>query len=288
MAVQPNVPETELVQEIQKILPLPRRSRCPRAGGRGRRGHERVHHLPPGLPARLRRHRALRRQLRDRELALDHDRAAHARVRDDPDPRRLSAAGARFDRDRGSRRWNAGLDRRPLLRPRARKGALQALRRGRFHTSEPGTPARDPDDRRLAARRHPGHAPGQPPAGDPGDARAADRRSARRRDPARVPLRPLPHGRLTRVDRNRLRRTRVRTVRKRPRHDADPALDGYRSAADLHRRRALLRTARAAAGARGARSSAGSSRCGSAAPLDCSQGTTPAATRSARPRRPRR
>ncbi len=30
------------------------------------------------LPPRVRRHRALRRRLRDRELALDHDRAAHA------------------------------------------------------------------------------------------------------------------------------------------------------------------------------------------------------------------
>ena len=48
-----------------------------RAGEGGRSETRTVHHLPPGLPARLRRHRALRRQLRDRELALDHDRAAH-------------------------------------------------------------------------------------------------------------------------------------------------------------------------------------------------------------------
>ncbi len=40
-------------------------------------------------------------------------------------------------------------------------------------------------------------------------------------------------------------------VRKRPRHDADPAVDGHRGAADLPWRRALLVAARSAAGARG-------------------------------------
>ena len=84
-----------------------------RAGRGGRGRDERVHHLPPGLPARLRRDRALRRQLRDRELALDHDRAAHARVRDDPDARRLAPPGARLDRARGARRRRARVDRRP-------------------------------------------------------------------------------------------------------------------------------------------------------------------------------
>ena len=99
-----------------------------RAGGGGRGRDERVHHLPPGLPARLRGHRALRRQLRDRELALDHDRPAHARVRDDPDARRLATPGARLDRGRVARRRNARVDHRSRLRPRAREGALQALR----------------------------------------------------------------------------------------------------------------------------------------------------------------
>ena len=76
------------------------------------------------LPARVRRDRALRRQLRDRELALDHDRAADARVRDDPDARRLAPAGARLDRDRGARRRRPRLGDRPLPRPRAREGPL--------------------------------------------------------------------------------------------------------------------------------------------------------------------
>ena len=47
-----------------------RRGRC--------RGNERVHHLPAGLPPRLWRYRAVRRLLRHRELALDHDRPADA------------------------------------------------------------------------------------------------------------------------------------------------------------------------------------------------------------------
>ena len=48
----------------------------------------------PLLPARLRRHRALRRRVRDREHALDHRRPARARVRDAADARRELAPGA--------------------------------------------------------------------------------------------------------------------------------------------------------------------------------------------------
>ena len=47
------------------------------AGGQGRQGHQLVHLLPPRVPARVRRDRAVRRQLRDCELAVYHDRAAH-------------------------------------------------------------------------------------------------------------------------------------------------------------------------------------------------------------------
>ena len=49
-----------------------------RPGTGGCRRDRRVHLLPAELPARVRRHRAVRRRVRDRELALDHDRAAHA------------------------------------------------------------------------------------------------------------------------------------------------------------------------------------------------------------------
>ena len=74
-----------------------RARRCGPATRRRRRTRsdtERVHLVPPRLPARLRRHRALRRRVRDRQLALDHDRAAHARVRDAADARRLAPPGA--------------------------------------------------------------------------------------------------------------------------------------------------------------------------------------------------
>ena len=73
------------------------------AGRRGRRGHERVHLLPPLLPARVRGHRPVRRCLRDRQLALDHDRPAHARARDAADARRIPAPGADAGRRRGAR-----------------------------------------------------------------------------------------------------------------------------------------------------------------------------------------
>ena len=46
----------------------------------GDQGHEWIPHELPGLPARVRRDRAVRRQLRDRQHAVDHHRPAHARV----------------------------------------------------------------------------------------------------------------------------------------------------------------------------------------------------------------
>ena len=76
------------------------------------------------------------------------------------------------------------------------KGLFRLFDAGRLHAPEPGAPAGDADDRRLAARRDPRHAPRQPQARDPGDPRAPDRGRARRRDAARVPLRALPHRRV--------------------------------------------------------------------------------------------
>ena len=98
VAAQSGVSDDELVQQLQ---PDPARQyRGSDGGGTGpqrRRGHRRVHLLPPDVPARLRGHRALRRLLRDRELALDHDRTAHAGVRDAADDRRIAPAGAQLD-----------------------------------------------------------------------------------------------------------------------------------------------------------------------------------------------
>ena len=53
------------------------------------------------VPARVRGRGTVRRQLRDRQLALDHDRAANARVRDAADARRLADARC------GDRSWSS-------------------------------------------------------------------------------------------------------------------------------------------------------------------------------------
>ena len=78
------------------------------AGRGGLRAGRQGHVLHPLLPARLRRHRAVRRRVRDLQHALDHRRPAHARVRDAADARRLAQAGpalgpARGPRDRAAR-----------------------------------------------------------------------------------------------------------------------------------------------------------------------------------------
>ncbi len=107
-----------------------------RAGARRRSGHERVHLVPPHVPARVRRDRALRRLVRHRELALDHDRPAHARVRDPANHRCDEPPGPRLRHRRSARRRSRRLDRRPLPRAAAREGPLQAVRRRRLHAAE--------------------------------------------------------------------------------------------------------------------------------------------------------
>ena len=59
---QPGVAPRRWSRTSRRFCRRPRRSSSPRAGDGGRRGHERVHHLPAGLPARFRGHRALRRR----------------------------------------------------------------------------------------------------------------------------------------------------------------------------------------------------------------------------------
>ena len=256
VAAEPGTSDAQLIGDIAAVLPPGTQVRSRPGAGRGRRGrHERVHHLPPGLPARLRRDRALRRQLRDRELALDHDRPAGARVRHGAHARRLAPAGAR--RRSSSRRSSSvrlasvvglflGLGLAKLLFwlfdavgfTLPNSGLLFETR-----TIVVSLPRRDP---RHAARE---------PAARP-SARRACRRSppcARgRRCPSRASPASARLGSLA-ADRARLRRARLRALRQRPRDDADPPLDGRRRAVDLHRRRALLRPARPAAGDRARR-----------------------------------
>ena len=96
----------ELVRQIEPLLSADHaRSRRPRRRrARTRRGHQRGPQRHPVLPARLRRHRAVRRRVRDRQHALDHGRPADARVRDAAHARRLAPAGAALGRARGARR----------------------------------------------------------------------------------------------------------------------------------------------------------------------------------------
>ena len=79
VAAKDGVPPEKLVAEIRKILPPGTQVRTGTAqAAEDASEHERVHLLPAEVPARVRRDRALRGRVRDRELALDHDRPAHA------------------------------------------------------------------------------------------------------------------------------------------------------------------------------------------------------------------
>ena len=109
----------------------------------------------------------------------------------------LATPGARLDRGRGARRRNGRVDHRPLPRPRAREGPLQALRR--WSASRCRTRGSCFETRTIVVSLLVGilvTLACQPQARDPGDPRAADRGRPRGRDAARVPLRTLPHARV--------------------------------------------------------------------------------------------
>ena len=124
-----------------------------RAGGSRRRrtSNERAR-VHPLLPARLRRHRAVRRRVRHLQHALDHGRPAHARVRDAAHARRLAPPGAALGRARGAR------DRRSSPRSSASSSG-SALAKGLnalfdavgLDLPTAGHGVRDADGRRLAA-----------------------------------------------------------------------------------------------------------------------------------------
>ena len=219
--------------------PAGRRRRC--------RRHERVHHLPADVPARVRRHRALRRLLRHRQLPVDNDRAADSGARDPAHARRLAAAGAQLDRARGARRRCRRVRGRAVPRAAARQGTLPALRRGRVHAAEHRPRLRDAHGDRRAARGDRGDAPGQPAACDPRDTCAPRGCRARGRDASSRPLRTPAGRRRAAHGCCRVRRAGLRPLRRRPRHHGDPDLDGSRHAARLPRSRALLVASRASA-----------------------------------------
>ena len=196
VASSPDVSEPEQLAAASKpVLPPTAQVRTGQAQAtRGGVRDERVHHVPAGLPARVRRDRALRRQLRDRELARDHDRAAHARVRDDQDDRRIAkqVLGSIILESLvvGILASVLGL----FLGLGLANVLFRSLRRGRVHAAEHRPRLPDAHDRGGAARRHPRDAGRQPPAGDPRDARAADRRGPRgsRRCRSRASRRTAP------------------------------------------------------------------------------------------------
>ena len=201
-----------------------------RPGGEGRAGHQLVHHVPARLPARVRRDRALRRQLRDRQLALDHDRAADARARDDAHARREPPAGADVDHRRGardrrrSRRWSGSSS--ASGSPRGSSALFDVVgftlpNNGLTFATRTIVVSIMVGVARRADR--------EPASCDPCDAGAADRRRARGGDAAAVALRALPHARIDPAHRRRVRSAPLRALRQRPEHDGDPA-SGWASA----------------------------------------------------------
>ena len=145
----------------RRSSPRRRRSAPARSRQSGRRGHQQLHQLPARLPPGLRRHRSLRRQLRDRKLALDHDRPAHARVRHPAHAWRDAPPGSPFDLRRGSCDRDARLDRGPLLRACSRRACSACSTRSGSRCRTAAS-RRGPDSDRRADRRHRRHAGGEP------------------------------------------------------------------------------------------------------------------------------
>ena len=176
------VSDAQLASEIRTILPrghsgADRR----RAGAGGREGHDEFISFLRDVPALVRRHRALRRRVRDRELALDHDRAAHPGVRHPAD---------------------VGASRRQVLRSMLLESLVigvvasvvglflgLALAKGLFWLFDAvgftlpnsGLVFETRTIIVALARRHRRHGRREPASRDPGDARAADRGGARGR-----------------------------------------------------------------------------------------------------------
>ena len=282
VAAKPGVTDAELVRQIEEILPKGAQV-LSGTRRRARTRRRRTSSSPSSaVPARVRRRRALRRLVRHRQLALDHDRAADARARDAADARRVAHAGPGLD-----------LRRRPSSSASSRRSSGSSPASGSaelfalfdavgFTLPKPGS-CSSRARRRRALRRHPRDARREPAPGDPRHARApvaAVREGATFRRAA---------SRVFRVGAAAPDRGRVRGAARRPLRAAGstrpgPPLHGRRDAARLPRRRAPVVAARASARAR--------PRLARAAPRRRrrvgSPATTRAGTRSAPPPRPPR
>ena len=172
--------ESQLRDAVGAARARRRRRQARLPGGQGcRQGDQRGPRLRADLPARLRRHRAVRGRVRDLQHPVDHGRPAHARVRDAAHARRLAQAGAALGPARGPRHRPAGLAGRARARHRHRQGHERAVRGVRHRPAQRRHRRRHAHDRRLAADRHGHHAALEHRARPPGDARAADRGCAR-------------------------------------------------------------------------------------------------------------
>ena len=145
-------------------------------------------HVHPRLPARVRRHRAVRRRVRHLQHAVDHGRPAHARAGDPAHTRRLAPPGAalgarsrRGDHRPGRPRSSASCSASALAK--GLTALFRAARRSTCRRASTVFATRTVVVSLLvgtivtAARRR--------RAGDPGDPGAADRGRPRGRDAAR-------------------------------------------------------------------------------------------------------
>ena len=145
----------------------------------------------PGLPARLRRRRAVRRKLRDRQHAVDHDRSAHARARHAAHARSDPQAGAPLRDARSARDRPARLRRGTVPGARPRQGPELPVRLIRHRPAAGVHGLRHSDDRGLAGGGCPDHRARRPASRDPRHACAADRCGAGGGGAAAVALRAL-------------------------------------------------------------------------------------------------
>ena len=83
-----------LAGELAAIVPATAQVKTADEQARADKKESRLPDVHPRLPARLRRHRAVRRRVRDLQHAVDHGRAADARAGDAAHARRVAAAGA--------------------------------------------------------------------------------------------------------------------------------------------------------------------------------------------------
>ena len=119
----------QLVREIQPLLPANAQVRTGEAQAKqATKDTNGFLSIIQDLPARVRGRGAVRRRLRDREHAVDHDRPAHARAGDAAHARREPQAGAPLGAGRSVPARSARVGRRAVPRAGAGQGPELAVR----------------------------------------------------------------------------------------------------------------------------------------------------------------